>query len=238
MHNRTAALLLVLPVSCVVAALVLPADPWHWFLLTMAIFGVSVACYFIGRRHGRTELDPTVDADAGRGRRRLQFSLGALLGLTTLVACLVAEITWQHRLDVQRDTRHQALQVYPVIAEALGNIGVADSGGGVHCDPGAGAVFEHGEWSFAKGTKLPSDFLDDATARISRRLGKVGAVVAKPERTGPMLPAAAITSGPAGKCNTTTATLREESLLREESFSGWCPAAARTPGECCSWIIR
>ena len=43
MHSRTAVLFLVLPVSCVVAALVLPADPWHWFLLTMAIFGVSVA---------------------------------------------------------------------------------------------------------------------------------------------------------------------------------------------------
>ncbi len=101
MHNRTAALLLVLPVSCVVAALVLPADPWHWFLLTMAIFGVSVACYFIGKRHGRASLEATSDAEAGRGMRRFQFSLGALLGLTTLVACLVAENTWKRQIESQ-----------------------------------------------------------------------------------------------------------------------------------------
>ena len=101
MHNRTAALLLVLPCVCVVAALVLPADPWHWFLLTMAIFGVSVACYFIGNGHGRASLEATAGPDAGRGMRRFQFSLGALLGLTTLVACLVAENTWKRQIESQ-----------------------------------------------------------------------------------------------------------------------------------------
>ena len=102
MHSRTAVLFLVLPVSCVVAALVLPADPWHWFLLTMAIFGVSVATYFVGKRHGRAKLTPPVDPDAGRGMRRFQFSLGALLGLTTLVACLFAQIAWQCQLNEQQ----------------------------------------------------------------------------------------------------------------------------------------
>ena len=100
MHNRTAALLLVLPVSCVVAALVLPADPWHWFLLTMAIFGVSVACYFIGKHHGRASLDRRPMPSRPRNRR-FQFSLGALLGLTTLVACLVAENTWKRQIESQ-----------------------------------------------------------------------------------------------------------------------------------------
>ena len=187
MHNRTAALLLVLPVSCVVAALVLPADPWHWFLLTMAIFGVSIACYFVGKRHGRAELDPTVDADAGRGRRRLQFSLGALLGLTTLVACLVAEVKWRHQIESQElrqanDRGQLSGKISSIIEQAPGNAPILYGGPAGESD--GRAAYDSGRWVVDCGGKTPDAFLDTIVVAISDWLGKFGAEPSLPSRTG------------------------------------------------------
>ncbi len=187
MHNRTAALLLVLPVSCVVAALVLPADPWHWFLLTMAIFGVSVACYFIGKRHGRASLEATSDAEAGRGMRRFQFSLGALLGLTTLVACLVAENTWKRQIESQElrqanDRGQLSGKISRIIEQAPGNAPILCGGPAGEGD--GRATYDSGRWVVDCGGKTPDAFLDTIVVAISDWLRKFGAEPSLPSRTG------------------------------------------------------
>jgi hypothetical protein len=192
MHNRTAALLLVLPISCVVAALVLPADPLHWFLLTIAIFAVSVALYFVGKRHGRKSMERTTPPPIRRGRRRLQFSLGALLGFTTLVACLFAEMTWQRQVDDklndqlarQRKDIDRVMQVSvsSVIGQAVRNVPYLCSSAG---SGGDGKVaYESGYWALAHEAKLPDGFLDAITASISDRLRKLGATAEAASHTG------------------------------------------------------
>jgi hypothetical protein len=172
-RTKTFAVFTILPVSCVVAAILVPSSPFRWFATAMAIFAVSTSFYVVGkRRQFRAGQAPTAPED-GQQLGRFQFSLGMLFGFVTLAACLIAEITWERQLDRQWQHRIQAgeelLNASAIVARDLKGISVGSSSESrygcndtvAHCDDW---------WAVSSQSPITKALVDSLAGTISDRL--------------------------------------------------------------------
>jgi hypothetical protein len=176
MRTRTFAVFAILPVSCVVAAIIVPPSPFRWFATAMAIFAVSTSFYVVSkRRQFRAGQAPTAPED-GQQLGRFQFSLGMLFGFVTLAACLIAEITWQRQLESQWADAYRLMGISDVVEQAAGTVNVPFSGcayDSATCDR---VSYDNRCWAVQRGVNIPDCFLYTIESSIFGRLRELGAV--------------------------------------------------------------
>ena len=160
MRTKTFAVFVILPVSCVAAAIVVPPSPFRWFATALAIFAVSVSFYVIGKRRRPAADGGSAVPDGGQGLGRFQFSLGMLLGFVTLAICLTAEIAWYRQLEHQWTNAYRLLRVSDIVEQAAGKANVRF--GGCFAEHPAyreRESYDRREWRTRPGVKIPDGFL-------------------------------------------------------------------------------